>query len=83
MLQNKEEFITAYLEKFQSLHGKGLEEGSTKEKYEALTSLVRDLMARKWARTNREYLTRGVKQIYYFSIEFSGLISKKPFSFKY
>ena len=70
MFQNKAEFITAYLDKFQSLHGKGLEEGSTREKYEALTSLVRDLMARKWARANREYLTRGVKQIYYFSIEF-------------
>ena len=70
MFQNKAEFITAYLEKFQSVHGKGVDEGSTKEKYEALAGLVRDLIARKWARTNREYLARGVKQIYYFSIEF-------------
>ena len=70
MYRNKSEFITAYLEKFQSLHGKGLEDGSNKERYEALASLVRDLIARKWARTNREYLERNVKQIYYFSIEF-------------
>lgn len=70
MFHNKAEFITAYLEKFQSMHGKGLEEGSCREKYEALAGLVRDLIARKWARTNREYLARGVKQIYYFSIEF-------------
>ena len=70
MFQNKAEFITAYLEKFQSVHGKGLDEGSIKEKYEALASLVRDQIARKWARSNREYLSRGAKQIYYFSIEF-------------
>ena len=70
MFHNKAEFITSYLEKFQSMHGKGLDEGSTREKYEALAGLVRDQIARKWARTNREYMARGVKQIYYFSIEF-------------
>ena len=70
MFHNKAEFITAYLEKFQSMHGKGLDEGSSRERYEALAGLVRDLIAQKWARTNREYLNRGVKQIYYFSIEF-------------
>ena len=70
MYPSKAEFITAYLEKFQSMHGKGLDEGTNREKYEALAGLVRDLLARKWARTNREYLTRGVKQVYYFSIEY-------------
>ena len=49
MFQNKAEFITAYLEKFQSVHGKGLDEGSIKEKYEALASRIRGRGARSRA----------------------------------
>lgn len=70
MYQNKAAFINAYQEKFQSLHGKGVDEGSTKQQYEALAGLVRDTIANKWSRTNREYLDRDVKQVFYFSIEF-------------
>ena len=70
MYHNKAEFINAYLQKFQSLHGKGVDEGSNKERYEALAGLVRDMIAQKWARTNKQYLERGVKQVYYFSIEY-------------
>jgi len=70
MFQNKAAFISDYLQKFQSLHGKGVDEGSNRERYEALAGLVRDLIAQKWARTNKQYLDRGVKQVYYFSIEY-------------
>ncbi len=70
MYPTKAEFIHAYQEKFQSLHGKGVEEGSRRERYEALAGLVRDVIARRWARTNREYLERDIKQVYYFSIEY-------------
>jgi len=70
MFQSKAHFTKAYLEKFQSLHGKGVEEGSNRDRYEALAGLVRDVIARLWARTNREYMERDVKQVYYFSIEY-------------
>ena len=70
MFQNKAEFINEYLEKFQSIHGKGVELGTNRERYEALAGLVRDLIARRWARTNREYMERDCKQVYYFSIEY-------------
>ncbi|HWR30723.1 MAG TPA: glycogen/starch/alpha-glucan phosphorylase [Negativicutes bacterium] len=70
MSLNKAEFINAYLEKFQSMHGKGVDEGSSRERYEALAGMVRDIIARQWARTNREYLERDIKQVYYFSIEY-------------
>lgn len=70
MFNNRAEFISAYLQKFQSYHGKGVDEGSSRERYEALAGLVRDLIAQKWARTNKQYLDRGVKQVYYFSIEY-------------
>jgi len=56
MSLSKAEFINAYMEKFQSLHGKGVDEGSDRERYEALAGLVRDIIARRWARTNREYV---------------------------
>ena len=67
---NKTEFINADMEKFQSLHGKGVDEGTNRERYEALAGLVRDIIARRWARTNREYVERDIKQVYYFSIEY-------------
>ena len=70
MFQSKAEFINEYLEKFQSIHGKGVELGSNRERYEALAGLVRDLIAQRWARTNREYMERDCKQVYYFSIEY-------------
>ena len=70
MFHNKAEFIGEYLEKFQSIHGKGVEQGSDRERYEALAGLVRDLIAQRWARTNREYMERDCKQVYYFSIEY-------------
>ncbi len=70
MLDSKAEFINAYLEKFQSMHGKSVDEGSHRQRYEALAGLVRDIIARRWARTNREYMERDIKQVYYFSIEY-------------
>ena len=70
MFTDKASFTNAYLEKFQTMHGKGIEEGSAKEKYQALAGMVRDVIAKKWTRTNREYTQRDVKQVYYFSIEF-------------
>ena len=70
MFQNKAEFINEYLEKFQSIHGKGVELGTNRERYEALAGLVRDLIAQRWARTNRDYLERDCKQGYYVSIEY-------------
>ena len=70
MFQSKGEFINEYLEKFQSIHGKGVELGTNRERYEALAGLVRDLIAQRWARTNREYMERDCKQVYYFSIEY-------------
>jgi starch phosphorylase len=70
MFHNKAEFVGEYLEKFQSIHGKGVEQGSDRERYEALAGLVRDLIAQRWARTNREYMERDCKQVYYFSIEY-------------
>ena len=63
MFHDKTGFIGEYLEKFQSIHGKGVEQGSDRERYEALAGLVRDLIAQRWARTNREYMERDCKQV--------------------
>ncbi|MDT8903077.1 glycogen/starch/alpha-glucan phosphorylase [Anaeroselena agilis] len=70
MLREKEEFKAAFIERLQALHGKSLEEASAQNKYAALGSLVRDYIGKRWVNTNKQYVAKGEKQVYYFSIEF-------------
>ena len=66
----KESFKEDYINKFMKLHGKELDEGNSKQKYEALGSLIRDYVVTKWMDTNEKYKETGEKQVYYFSMEF-------------
>lgn len=59
-----------YRKKFLELNGKDLEDGTKKQQYEALGSLVRDYVAEEWLNTNNKYKETGEKQVYYFSMEF-------------
>ncbi|MCR1953137.1 glycogen/starch/alpha-glucan phosphorylase [Clostridium sp. DSM 100503] len=59
-----------YKRKFLEMTGKGLEDGTKKQQYEALGSLVRDYVAEEWLNTNNRYKETGEKQVYYFSMEF-------------
>lgn len=74
---SSETFKKDYEEKFLELHGKELCEGTDYNKYEALGSLVRDYITRQWIETEKKYHRAGVKQVYYFSMEFllGGLLS--------
>lgn len=67
---NKESFKKDYQKKFLELHGKEYFDGSEKQKYETLGSLVRDYVTRAWLDTNNRYNHSGEKQVYYFSMEF-------------
>jgi starch phosphorylase len=69
-LIDKESFKSAYCNKLQVLHGKGPNESNIHDQYVALGSLLRDLISPSWIRTNHQYSGLGVKQLYYFSIEF-------------
>jgi len=70
MFNNKERFKEAFLEKLQTMHGKSLAEASIMDQYTALGSMMREYISKKWVRTNNEYLEKGAKQVYYFSLEF-------------
>ncbi|MDT8900703.1 glycogen/starch/alpha-glucan phosphorylase [Anaeroselena agilis] len=65
---DKEEFQRQYLDKVAKLHGKPLEETSDGERYQALSSLIRDYIGQRWLLSRRRQ--RQGKQVYYLSIEF-------------
>lgn len=67
---NWEKLKELFLEKLNSQEGRSLEEASETDKYHALGGVIRDHINRKLVQTNREYRSQGVKQAYYFSMEF-------------
>ncbi|MDU4959147.1 MAG: glycogen/starch/alpha-glucan phosphorylase [Sporomusaceae bacterium] len=69
-MSQREELRAALDEKAQTLLGKNLSETSLQDKYTVLGALLRDQISQLWVRTNAEYLHRGERQVYYFSIEF-------------
>ncbi len=66
----KEKFKQVFIHKLQTKYCKDIDEASMYDKYTALSSVVKDYINPKWMRTNKEYLEKGSKQVYYFSIEF-------------
>lgn len=64
----KEEFGRRYVERFQALHGVGLEDGTKLDQYRALASLVKEELAADWVKSNKSYDKK--KQVYYFAMEF-------------
>ena len=66
----RESIRNAFVDRFQSIYAKTLEEGTNLECYNALVNLMKDDIGRHWARTNSEYESHKAKQVYYFSIEF-------------
>lgn len=71
MFSDKDAFKKAFLEEFQSIYNKSIDEGSDLEKYDALASLIRDKISTLWYQTNSFYKeAEKNKEVYYFSIEF-------------
>lgn len=70
MFTDKKRFKKALREKMQTLYGESFDEASPQELYFAIGSIIRDYISKKWVQTNRQYLERGEKQVYYFSLEF-------------
>jgi starch phosphorylase len=64
---DKSEFQREYLAKVAKLHGKPLEETSDAERYQALSSLIRDYLGLQWLQSRQ---AAPAKQVYYLSIEF-------------
>jgi len=70
MLMDKDEFKAIFVNNLQTMFGKGIEEASINNKYMALSRVIRDCISKNWMETNKQYSETGVKQVYYFSMEF-------------
>ncbi len=68
--KSQKELKELFLEKLNSQQGRSLAEASEKDKFQALGGAIRDQINQKLVQTNREYRAQGVKQVYYFSLEF-------------
>ena len=53
-----------------TLYGRDLNDLSKEELYQTLAATVKQYVSGNWIKTNRAYKDRGVKQVYYFSVEF-------------
>lgn len=67
---DKETFKKDFEEKYLEIHGEEFNKDSIYNNYEALGSLVREYITCQWIDTNKKYAKNGVKQVYYFSMEF-------------
>lgn len=70
MFTDKKTFKDAFVDKLQTMCAKTIEESTDADKYMALGSMIRDYLSRNWVKSNSQYLERGTKQVYYFSLEF-------------
>lgn len=70
MFMTNNYFKKLYLEKFQSIHGKEISEGTPLDKYMTLGAVIRDYISRKWIASNKIYEKMNSKEVYYFSLEF-------------
>lgn len=69
-MYRREAFKEEYVRKLAIKSGRNIEEASRWDQYHALASLVREYATKDWIDTNDRYDSKGVKQVFYFSIEF-------------
>ena len=67
---SKEDFKKEYISKYKYLFDEPIEEGNSKERYEALGSLIKSYILESAMETNKRYNESKGKQVYYFSMEF-------------
>lgn len=70
MFTDKETFKKAFIEKLETRQGKTLDEATPLDGYKVLGTLIREHISKNLIKTNQTYRQNGVKQVYYFSMEF-------------
>ncbi|WIF96111.1 glycogen/starch/alpha-glucan phosphorylase [Caminicella sporogenes] len=70
MMITKNIFKNDFIKKLKTERGTTIDEATDLDIYYALGSLVRDYIAEDWVNTNKRYIKKGEKQVYYFSMEF-------------
>jgi len=70
MFSSSRVFQEEFIKMLATLRGKPLEDATGLDQYQALAGMMREYIHENWVRTNRQYRENGVKQVYYFSMEF-------------
>ncbi|MCX7970897.1 MAG: glycogen/starch/alpha-glucan phosphorylase [Negativicutes bacterium] len=70
MHSTREEIIERFKSVLAASTGKGIDEATSLDKFEAIAVMVREFLSTNWVQTNKRYLTANTKQVYYFSLEF-------------
>ncbi|MBF4694633.1 glycogen/starch/alpha-glucan phosphorylase [Fusibacter ferrireducens] len=70
MKLTEENFKIDYMAAIHATTARQLEDTSSLERYNALGQMIKDYIGSLWANTNASYRADGVKQVYYFSMEF-------------
>jgi glycogen phosphorylase len=70
LIVDKETFKRDFKRKLMTMFTEEIQEASTLNKYFALGSLIKDYIAERWLKTNKQYKENQEKQVYYFSMEF-------------
>lgn len=67
---SKEEMKQEIISNVKSLYRKKMEDATPQEIYQAAVFAVKDIITDKWIKTHDEYKKKGVKIVYYLSMEF-------------
>lgn len=70
MFKDKQSFKKAFPEKLKVIRGKTMGQATPLDLYITLAAMVREEVMKNWLDTNLQYREEGVKQAYYFSMEF-------------
>ncbi len=70
MLYDEKIFRRLFTHKIHAMWGREIDELSKLELYQSFASVIRDFISENWIKTNRAYMKKKEKQVYYFSIEF-------------
>ncbi|MCL1806190.1 MAG: glycogen/starch/alpha-glucan phosphorylase [Oscillospiraceae bacterium] len=70
MFTNKKVFKEQFKHTVASQFAKPLEDSTVHDQCAALARLVRTALTERWVNTNKMYLKRETRQVYYFSLEF-------------
>ncbi len=70
MRLSKNRFKKDFINKLKSLWARGIDEANDHMYYSTLGYLIKDYISESWIKTNKAYIDKKEKQVYYFSMEF-------------
>jgi glycogen phosphorylase len=70
MFESKEEFKKEYLKTLKTNQGVDIKETTSIQRYNALCEVMMEMISDLWIRSNKSYIERDDKQVFYFSLEF-------------